>query len=119
VGNSLSAAQFECHEYGGSAGDLLQPFSLIAKTLRGLADADLGNKINRANAVQGAWGADAAGFESIKNIECVLSLTGANFSQLVKGKLRLYLEIIKLPRPEEVVNDAFATAPWGPQWGAG
>lgn len=68
-----------------------------AAVTKGHADADLGTKLQRANAVQGGYSADAAGFVSIGLVSSVGNLGNGSVTNLTQGSTTLYVEVGVLP----------------------
>lgn len=104
AGPSLGSAIFEIHEDGAAAEDLFKNCSLMATagTIYGNADAELGTKLQRANAVQGGYA--PANFGSAISWPCywTITTTGCYISQLTAGKFNLYLRLEHLPKPIKV-----------------
>lgn len=66
----------------------------LAAVTKGLADADLGTSINRANAIQGG---DLASWTATTNVSVRLTTTGANTNALTQGSTTYYLITEKHP----------------------
>src|SRR5581483_11049092 len=93
-GGGETAATFTCgHAAGGAT--LLASFSCFtATTTKGLADADLGSDINRANAVQGGY---IGSWSSTTPVSVRLTTTTNNTSALTQGSATWYLICEQMP----------------------
>lgn len=88
TGTSITAVTWQVGKTTGGSEYIVAFNALAAPVTKGLADADLGTSINRANAVQGG---DLPSWTTTTPISARITSTGANLSALTTGNITFYL----------------------------
>lgn len=88
TGTSITAVTWQVGKTTGGSEYIVAFNALAAPVTKGLADADLGTSINRANAVQGG---DLPSWTATTPISARITSTGANLSALTTGNITFYL----------------------------
>lgn len=94
TGGGVTAATLIVGKTTGGNEYIVSHDVLSAAIVKGLADADLGTSINRANAVQGG---DLPSWTTTTNISVRLTTVTANTDQLTAGSTTYYLVTEKMP----------------------
>jgi hypothetical protein len=93
-GGAVATATLQLGKTVGGTEYILAHDVKTATIRKGLADADLGASISRANAVQGG---DLPSFTATTAISARITTTGANTNALTQGSTTFYLEVEVLP----------------------
>lgn len=94
TGGAVTATTLTVGKTTGGIEYLVSHDVFTATITRGLADADLGTSINRANAIQGG---DLPSWTATTDISVRLTTTTANTNALTQGSTTYYLVTEKLP----------------------
>lgn len=89
LGGAVSAATLEVGKTTDTGVEYILPHDVFTAVVnKGLADADLGNSINRANAV---YGGDLPSWTAATDITATIRTTNANTSALTQGSTTFYI----------------------------